>query len=65
MTGVCALPGTVPDAQIGNNEFPTEKSPGNNQIPVPKSDLAEILPIEHGCTKQPASDLESDDDFVF
>ena len=65
VTGVCALPGTVPDAQIGNNEFPTEKSPGNNQIPVPKSDLAEILPIEHGCTKQPASDLESDDDFVF
>ena len=65
LTGVCSLPGTIPDVQIGNNELPSGKTPGNNQIPVHKSDLAEILPIEYGCTKQPASDLESDDDFVF
>ena len=65
VTGVCSLPGTLPDAQIGNNELPTGNSPGSNQIPSPNSDLAEILPGEHGCTKQTASGLESDDDFVF
>ena len=30
-------------------ELPAGKSPGNNQIPVHNSDLAEILPSEHGC----------------
>ena len=62
MTGVCSLPGTIPNAQIGNKELPMGNSPGNNQIPVHNSDLAEILPSEHGCTKQPG---QSADDFVF
>ena len=62
VTGVCSLPGTLPDVQNGNNELPTGNSPGNNQIPVHNSDLSEILPAEHGCTKQPG---QSADDFVF